>query len=101
MGSQEIKVVCSELEKCSKDLRNISSDWSDVQKISLKVIYKSEGRSVESVKSCLKKTRNVSASMEMLINNTIRFVDMAKLKFKEADEVASQNWDSIAENGRI
>ncbi len=96
MGSQEINVVNSKLEKYNKDLRKLSSDWGAVPKMSLKVISKSEGRTVESVKSCLKKTRNVSASMELLIENTILFVDMAKLKFKEADEVASKSLDSIA-----
>lgn len=95
--AQEIKITDYELKECNGNLKSLSSMWTGVPKVSEKTINVSEGYSAEKVKSCLSMTKQVSNSMQQLLDNSVAFFEALGVSFYDSDTSAAQNIESLTD----
>lgn len=95
--AQEIKITDYELKECNGNLKSLSSMWADVPKVSEKTISTSGGNSAERVQSCLSMTKQVSKSMQQLLDNSVTFFEVLGISFHDGDFSAAQNIESLTE----
>lgn len=98
MGNQEICITEFKLEESEGNLRTLQTNWGMVPVISESTIDTSKGKSAECVSSSLGVTTQVSNSFQTLLDNSIRFFEQLGISFKESDEAASKNIDSITQS---
>lgn len=98
MGSKEIKITDYEVENCKGNLNSLTSQWKSAPNVDSGVFQESSGCSEESLKSCMEVTGQVTASMDQLLASTLAFCTSMGIAFKDSDEQASKNIDSITAN---
>lgn len=98
MGSKEIKITDYEVENCKGNLNSLASQWNSAPSVDTGIFLDSSGCSEESLKSCLEVTGQVTASMNQLLASTLAFCTNMGIAFKESDDQASKNIDSITAN---
>lgn len=99
MGSKEIKITEYAVEDCKGNLNSLVSQWNGAPNVDTGTLQESSGSSQESLKSCLEITGQVTASMNQLLTSTLAFCTSMGIAFKESDEQASKNINSITGNG--
>lgn len=95
MANKDIHITQYELENCNGNLTQLSANWSSVPKVSSSILTKSKGRSADSIKDCLDLTKQVSTSLNTLLDNSVSFFTAMGIAFQESDEAASQYIDTI------
>lgn len=95
--AQEIKITDYELKECNGNLKSLSSTWAGVPKVSEKTISTSGGNSAEQVQSFLGMTKQVSSSMQQLLDNSVAFFEALGITFHDSDTSAAQNIESLTE----
>lgn len=95
--AQEIKITDYELKECNGNLKSLSSTWSGVPKVSENTISTSGGNSAEQVKSCLSMTKQISSSMQQLLDNSVAFFEALGVSFHDSDTSAAQNIESLTD----
>ena len=95
--AQEIKITDYEVKECNGDLKSLSSMWAGVPTVSEKTISTSGGNSAERVQSCLGMTKQVSNSMQRLLDNSVAFFQALGISFHYSDTSAAQNIESLTE----
>lgn len=92
---QEIKITDYELKKCNGNLKSLSSTWASVPIVAEKTISISKGYSAEDVQCCLGMTKQVSTSMQKLLDNSVAFFVALGISFQDSDISAAQNIESM------
>mgnify|MGYP004563588673 CR=1 FL=1 len=93
--AQEIKITDYELEECNGNLKSLSSTWAAVPKVSGKTIGTSRGHSAEQLITCLNMTKQISKSMQQLLDNSVMFFEELGISFQDSDASAARNIETL------
>ncbi len=95
MASKEIQITEYELENCNGNLTKLSSIWTLTPQVSSCMVAKSKGKSADGIKDSLDLTKQLSKSLQALLDNSISFFASMGIAFQESDEAAAQHIDTI------
>ncbi|MCD7804394.1 MAG: hypothetical protein LUH03_04470 [Oscillospiraceae bacterium] len=98
MSKAEICVAELELENCKGDLGTLRADWQQALAVSATTLTESKGKTADAVSDCINVTKQVTSSFQTLLDNTYDFFTQMGVVFRESDEEAARNIDTITGN---